>query len=65
MLRLLFEKIQFIHFYPLELAHGRSLIHILDKFTEGTIHSMSNGNLAQKHFEFQAWVKKCHFGYFS
>jgi hypothetical protein len=42
MLRLLLENIQFIHFYPLELALGRSLIHILDKFSKGTIHSMSN-----------------------
>ena len=42
MLQLLFEKILFIHFYPLESALGWSLIHILDKFTKGTIHSMSN-----------------------
>ena len=35
MLRLLFEKIQFIHFYPHEYD-------ILDKFTKCTIHSTSN-----------------------
>ena len=51
MLRLLFEKFQFIHFYPLELALGRSLIHILDKFTKGTtIHSTSNEVIWPKFF---------------
>ena len=50
MLQLLFEKIQFIHFYPLEEALGRSLIHILGKFTKGTIHRTSNKVIWPKKF---------------
>ena len=43
MLRLLFELIQVILFYPFEQALRPSLRHILDKLTKGTFHSISYG----------------------
>ena len=58
MFQSLFEILQF---YPL----GRSLIHVLDKFTKGTFHNTSNEVIWPKKFKFHARLKKFHFGNFS
>ena len=50
MSRSLFEKIQFILFYPLVQALGRSLIHILDKITKWHFHSKSKEVFWQQKF---------------
>ena len=46
----LFEKIQFILFYPLVQAHGWSLIHILDKIPKWHFHSTSKEVFWQQNF---------------
>ena len=48
MLRLLFEKIQFIHFYPLEEALGRSLGYFWGKIIRWNFLSVLKEDIWQK-----------------